>query len=165
MTRSERYGRHPTPPRYGLRSRRGLPADSLRSHRSSLWDALTGTAIASYTASVAQGRAYAAVFILALALVAAARLTLGSGGSLALLCLGIGTLVPPTLTGHSATGDYHHSAAASLLIHVVGVTLWVGGLVAVAWYASQRGAYLGRVARSYSTLALAASSWWAPAAC
>ena len=119
-----------------------------------LWDALTGTAIASYTASVAQGRAYAAVFILALALVAAARLTLGSGGSLALLCLGIGTLVPPTLTGHSATGDYHHSAAASLLIHVVGVTLWVGGLVAVAWYASQRGAYLSRVARSYSTLAL-----------
>ena len=80
-------------------------------------------------------------------------LTLGSGGSLALLCLGIGTLVPPTLTGHSATGDYHH-AAASLLIHVVGVTLWVGGLVAVAWYASQRGAYLSRVARSYSTLAL-----------
>jgi cytochrome c oxidase assembly factor CtaG/putative copper export protein len=116
--------------------------------------ALSSTAIASYTASVSQGQAYAAVFVLALALVPAARLTLGRGGSVALLCLGIGTLVPPTLTGHSATGDYHHSAVASLLVHVIAVTLWVGGLVAVAWYASRRGAYLSRVARSYSTLAL-----------
>ena len=119
-----------------------------------LWNALTSTAIASYTASVPQGQAYAAVFILALALVPAARLTLGRGGSVALLCLGIGTLIPPTLTGHSATGDYHHSAVTSLLVHVVAMTLWVGGLVAVAWYASRHGAYLRRVARSYSTLAL-----------
>ena len=44
-----------------------------------LWNALTSTAIASYTASVPQGQAYAAVFILALALVPAARLTLGRG--------------------------------------------------------------------------------------
>ena len=119
-----------------------------------VWNALTSTAIASYTASVPLGQAYAAVFILALALVPAARLTLGRGGSVALLCLGIGTLIPPTLTGHSATGDYHRSAVASLLVHVVAMTLWVGGLVAVAWYASRQGAHLRRVARSYSTLAL-----------
>jgi cytochrome c oxidase assembly factor CtaG/putative copper export protein len=117
-------------------------------------DALTGTAITNYTASIPQGQAYAAVVVLALALVPAARLTLGRGGSIALLCLGLGALVPPTLTGHSATGDYHHSAVVSLLVHVAAMSLWVGGLVAVAWYASRRGAQLGRVARSYSTVAL-----------
>jgi cytochrome c oxidase assembly factor CtaG/putative copper export protein len=119
-----------------------------------LWDALTGNAIATYTASVAQGQAYAAVAVLALALVPAARLTLGHGGATAVLCLGIGTLIPPTLTGHSTTGDYHHSAVMSLLVHVVAIALWVGGLVAVSWYASRQGTHFARVARSYSSLAL-----------
>ncbi len=119
-----------------------------------LWEALTGNAVATYTASVAQGQAYAAVVVLALALVPAARLTLGRGGAIAVLCLGMGTLVPPTLAGHSTTGDYHHSAVTSLLVHVVGIALWVGGLVAVSWYAARQGRYLARVARSYSALAL-----------
>jgi cytochrome c oxidase assembly factor CtaG/putative copper export protein len=119
-----------------------------------LWDALTGDAVLSYTASVAQGQAYAAVVVLALALVPAARLTLGRGGAVAVLCLGIGTLVPPTLAGHTATGYYHHSAVTSLLVHIVAIALWVGGLVALSWYAARRGAYLARVARSYSALAL-----------
>jgi cytochrome c oxidase assembly factor CtaG/putative copper export protein len=119
-----------------------------------LWEALSSDALISYTASVTHGQAYASVVVLALALAAAARLTLGRGGAIAVLCLAIGTLIPPTLTGHSATGDYHHSAVTSLLVHVVGIALWVGGLVAVSWYASQRGAYLSRVARSYSSLAL-----------
>jgi putative copper resistance protein D len=119
-----------------------------------LWEVLSGDVIASYTTSIAQGQAYAAVVVLSLALAPAARLTIGRGGAIAVLCLGIGTLVPPVLTGHSATGDYHHSATTSLLVHVVAMALWVGGLVAVMWYASGRGRYLGRVARSYSALAL-----------
>jgi cytochrome c oxidase assembly factor CtaG/putative copper export protein len=119
-----------------------------------VWDALTGNAITSYTASVTHGQAYASVVVLALALAPAARLTVGRGGAIAVLCLGIGTLIPPTLAGHSATGDYHHSAVTSLLVHVVAIALWVGGLVAVSWYASRRGVYLARVARSYSALAL-----------
>jgi cytochrome c oxidase assembly factor CtaG/putative copper export protein len=119
-----------------------------------LWEALSRDVIASYITSIAQGQAYAAVVVLSLALAPAARLTVGRGGSIAVLCLGIGTLVPPVLAGHSATGDYHHSATTSLLVHVVAMALWVGGLVAVMWYASGHGKYLGRVARSYSTLAL-----------
>ncbi len=119
-----------------------------------VWDALAGRSFASYTSSVAQGRAYASVVVLALALVPAARLTLTRGGAIAVLCLGIGTLIPPGLIGHSATGDYHHSAATSLLVHLVGMALWVGGLVAVAWYAAGRGSQLARVARAYSAMAL-----------
>ncbi|MGH8824055.1 MAG: cytochrome c oxidase assembly protein [Jiangellaceae bacterium] len=120
-----------------------------------LWDALAGDAFASYTSSVPQGKAYASVVVLALAIVPAARLTLGRGGAIAVLCLGVGTLIPPALTGHSATGDYHHSAVTSLIVHLVGMALWVGGLVAVSWYAARGGAHLARVARAYSPLALA----------
>jgi len=120
-----------------------------------IWGALKGSAFQSFTTSVAQGRALAVVVILALMLAVSARLTLGYGGAVAVLLLGIGTLVPPGLTGHSSTGDYHNSAAVSLLVHVVGVALWVGGLVAVSWYAAGRGRALARVAPAYSAIALA----------
>src|SRR5215204_4925534 len=119
-----------------------------------VWDALAGNAFASYTSSVAQGQAYATVVVLALALVPAARLTLGRGGAIAVLCLAIGALIPPGLIGHASTGDYHHSARTSLLIHLIGMAVWVGGLVAVTWYAAHRGPQLSRVARAYSALAL-----------
>ncbi|MGH3658918.1 MAG: copper resistance D family protein, partial [Micromonosporaceae bacterium] len=120
-----------------------------------LRDALAGDAFASYTGSVPQGKAYASVVVLALVIVPAARLTLSRGGAIAVLCLGIGTLIPPALTGHSATGDYHHSAVTSLIVHLVGMAVWVGGLVAVSWYAAGGGIHLARVARAYSPIALA----------
>lgn len=120
-----------------------------------LWRALSGTAFASYTSSVAQGQAYATVAVVALAMIPAARLTIGHGGAMALLCMAVATLIPPGLIGHSSTGDYHHSATVALLVHLIGMALWVGGLVAVSWYAAIRGSALTRVARGYSSVALA----------
>ena len=119
-----------------------------------LADALTGESFASYTSSTDQGQAYAMVFVLAMALVPATRLTLGHGGAIAVLCLAVAALAPPTLAGHAGTGDYHHSAQVSLLVHVVAMALWVGGLVAVSWYAAGRGRELARVAPTYSNIAL-----------
>lgn len=120
----------------------------------SLNEALEGQSFVTYTASTTQGQSYAAVFVLALAIVPAARLTLAHGGAIAVLCLAIGTLVPPALTGHAGTGDYHHTAQISLLVHLVGMALWVGGLIATSWYAAQRGHSLARVMRAFSPLAL-----------
>jgi len=127
----------------------GLPLDQ----------ALAGNALVTFTVSVEQGQAYAVVVLLAAALVPASRLTLRPGGALALLILGISTLVPPALIGHSSSGDYHHSAAFSLIVHVVAISLWVGGLVALTWYASgarRRSSQLPRAARAFSPLALGA---------
>ncbi|PZF82708.1 cytochrome c oxidase assembly protein [Jiangella anatolica] len=117
-------------------------------------DALAGDSFVSYTSTVEQGRAYAAMVVLALALVPAARLTLGQGGAIALLCLGVAALVPLSLIGHSSSGDYHHSARVSLLVHLIGMAVWVGGLIAVSWYAGRRGRELPRVARAFSAVAL-----------
>jgi putative copper resistance protein D len=119
-----------------------------------LAEALTGESFVSYTSSAEQGQAYAMVFVLAMALVPATRLTLGHGGAIAVLCLAVAALAPPTLTGHAGTGDYHNSAQVSLLVHVVAMALWVGGLVAVSWYAAGRGRELVRVAPVYSNIAL-----------
>jgi putative copper resistance protein D len=118
--------------------------------------ALVGGSLASFTLSVPQGQATAAVLGLALTIAATARFTLRQGGAIALLLVGFAALVPTALVGHSATGDYHHSATTSLLVHLAGVTLWVGGLVALAWYAGSRGPHLARAARAFSPLALAA---------
>ncbi|HEX6335480.1 MAG TPA: cytochrome c oxidase assembly protein [Jiangellaceae bacterium] len=119
-----------------------------------LAEALTGASLVSYTSSTEQGQAYAMVFVLAIALVPATRLTLGHGGAIAVLCLAVATLAPPALVGHAGTGDYHTSAQVSLLVHVVAMALWVGGLVALSWYAAGRGRELARVAPTYSIIAL-----------
>ena len=119
-----------------------------------LTEALTAESFVSYTSSTEQGQAYAMVFVLALALIPAARLTLGHGGAIAVLCLALAALIPPTLAGHAGSGDYHTSAQVSLLVHVVAMAVWVGGLIAVSSYAAGRGRELARVARTYSTVAL-----------
>lgn len=124
-----------------------------------LGQSLAGNSLVTFTLSVEQGQAYAIVVILAAALVPAARLTLRPGGALALLILAVSTLVPPALIGHSSSGDYHHSAAFSLIVHVVAISLWVGGLVALTWYAGisqHRTSQLPRAARAFSPLALGA---------
>jgi len=124
-----------------------------------LGQALAGNSLVTFTLSVEQGQAYAIVLLLTLALVPTARLTLRPGGALALLILGVSALVPPALVGHSSSGDYHHSAAFSLIVHVVGISLWVGGLAALTWYAGatrRRSSLLPRAARAFSPLALGA---------
>lgn len=124
-----------------------------------LGESLAGNSLVTFTLSVEQGQAYAVVVILAAVLIPAARLTLRPSGALALLILGVSTLVPPALVGHSSSGDYHHSAAFSLIVHVVGVALWVGGLVALTWYAGvsrRRSSPLPAAARAFSPLALGA---------
>jgi putative copper resistance protein D len=118
--------------------------------------ALDAGSLGSFVLSVDQGQAYAVVLLLAAALVPATRLTLRPGGALAVLVLGIATLVPRALIGHSSSGDFHHTATTAMVVHVVAVALWVGGLVALVWYAgtSPRRELLSRAARAFSPIAL-----------
>lgn len=81
--------------------------------------------------------------------------------------LGLCAIVPLALVGHSSSGDDHIAAVNSLGLHLLGVVLWVGGLVTLALLAprislaaqnldpaDQGGAeILGTVMRRYSLLA------------
>jgi putative copper resistance protein D len=69
--------------------------------------------------------------------------------------LSLGTLVPLALQGHAAGAAAHDIATNSLLLHVVFVAVWIGGLLALPFVV--RGAsddVASDVLRRYSTLAL-----------
>jgi len=75
----------------------------------------------------------------------------GTVGVLALLSLG--ALWPLAFTGHAAGSSNHDAAVNAQAAHLVGVSVWVGGLAALAMARRQLGDRFGPVASRYSTLA------------
>jgi putative copper resistance protein D len=70
----------------------------------------------------------------------------------ALAGLGLLSLVPVALSGHAAGSASHAMAVNSLGLHLVGICIWVGGLVAL--YISHKSAAHTALVFRYSTLAL-----------
>lgn len=71
----------------------------------------------------------------------------------ALTVVSLVALWPVALTGHAA-GTLSHDEAVSLqMFHLVGIGVWGGGLVGLAFVGARLGPTLGTVARRYSTLA------------
>ena len=71
-----------------------------------------------------------------------------------LVALGFAGLVPLALTGHAAGTANHGMAVNSTGMHLVGVSLWIGGLVALLLISTP--ANTAALLRRYSTLALVA---------
>jgi cytochrome c oxidase assembly factor CtaG/putative copper export protein len=101
-----------------------------------------------------EGKAWTLTALIAFVLAVACRIVLSWGGSTALFFAALAGLLPVIATGHSASGGAHDVATNSLLFHLFGATLWVGGLVALLAHAARRGAHLGLVARRFSVVAL-----------
>ena len=110
--------------------------------------------LASFIAEVTQGRALAVVALLTVIVAASARGVRTLNSAALLLILAVAAALPPVLTGHSASSANHDLATSSLLVHVVAVTVWVGGLVALALYGRSSGTGLLRTAHRFSTVAL-----------
>lgn len=70
--------------------------------------------------------------------------------------IGLAGLYPLAESGHASSDAGHAVAVNSLLMHLVGISVWVGGLVALyaVFYANSERA--GQLVLRYSTLALAA---------
>jgi putative copper resistance protein D len=82
-----------------------------------------------FMTDIETGRAWLTVIIIA-ALVTTALFGVRSLGGLAVtLVLALVGLVPAALIGHSSSSDDHEGAINSLGLHLVGVSVWVGGLV------------------------------------
>jgi putative copper resistance protein D len=81
-------------------------------------------------------------------------LALTWGWATTLFLVAITGLFPLAVTGHSSAGGSHDIATDSLLYHLVGAALWVGGLVALLAHARRGGAHLPLAARRFSALAL-----------
>jgi putative copper resistance protein D len=74
------------------------------------------------------------------------------GAGLALVAAGI-TLVPLSLTGHAAGAASHETAVSGWWMHVGGMSLWVGGLVALALVAPLLGGGAADAAGRFSAVA------------
>lgn len=68
--------------------------------------------------------------------------------------LAISAAFLPGLTGHSSMTDTHNAASISLGIHIVAMSAWIGGLIALVIYLLRSSPDSGVVIRRFSTLAL-----------
>ncbi|MDQ8041836.1 bifunctional copper resistance protein CopD/cytochrome c oxidase assembly protein [Cellulosimicrobium sp. XJ-DQ-B-000] len=69
------------------------------------------------------------------------------------LVLALAALLPVALGGHAAGADEHRNAVNSLLVHLVAVTVWVGGLAGLALLRPRVGTALPTVVARYSVVA------------
>jgi putative copper resistance protein D len=86
---------------------------------------------------LAQSRSLLVEAALAGAVAAGAAWLRGRGG-VPLLVLAVVAVLPPAFTGHAAGAGDHGTAVSSLLFHLAGVTVWLGGLVGLLTYATRR---------------------------
>jgi len=109
--------------------------------------------VVSFAVQVDLGRALiASVLLVAVATnlaVLATRVTTSAWAA----AFAVVALLPLALTGHSAGSRGHMNSVDSLALHLVGVTVWVGGLGALLATAVRLGPRLGTVAARYSTVA------------
>lgn len=105
--------------------------------------------------ALAQGRGLLLVVGGAVVLAAYSRWTRTRVGVSLLLCLAVAAMLPVLFAGHSSAASDHDLATSSLIVHVVGASVWVGGLAAVLVLLRERPRTLAEVLPRYSMLALA----------
>lgn len=109
--------------------------------------------VASSLAQTSQGRALALQFVTTVLVAVASRWVLSVNEAMVLLAVSIFALMPPIITGHSAASGAHDLAIVSLLVHVVTISLWVGGLASVTWVTAMHPRNVVLAVTRYSALA------------
>ena len=112
-----------------------------------------GSQLAAFARDTEPGRGLvvtaAASGLVTLGCAAASRL--GTAGLLVLV--GFVGLVPPALAGHAAGSSDHETAVTALGLHLLGATVWAGGLAGLLLLRPRLGDALPAVTRRYSALA------------
>ncbi|MEU8266127.1 cytochrome c oxidase assembly protein [Sphaerisporangium sp. NPDC049002] len=116
-------------------------------------EALQSGFLLTFSMEVPQGQAFLLVTLLALVIAGASTLPLGLWGRGLLLAVAIFAVLPPAYVGHSASAADHNIAVSSLMLHIAGVAVWVGGLFGVVAYL-RRSDTLAPAVRRFSALAL-----------
>ncbi|MEO8329309.1 MAG: CopD family protein, partial [Candidatus Nanopelagicales bacterium] len=117
-------------------------------------DTLRSDVLISYVTQIPQGAAWLTSAALAAFVAVAAREADRPIGAWVALALSIVALLPPAVTGHAAAAGDHDLATSSLLVHIVSVVIWVGGLLALVWYSRIDGRFLDVATHRFSALAL-----------
>lgn len=84
------------------------------------------------------------------------RIILRPGWAFVLLFAGICALLPQSLSGHASGTNDHDVAVDTMIFHLIGISIWIGGLLAFMGMVRQNVPHLPSIARRYSNLALVA---------
>lgn len=98
--------------------------------------ALDPTSMRSFISQITLGKYMFAQLCLALLVASVAIRIKGVAGANALLLLSLAAIIAPVFESHSASSGSHALAIGSLVVHVVAISLWVGGLVAITFLKS-----------------------------
>ncbi len=105
---------------------------------------LHGSTIRFYLLHVTEGTTFLVVAVIALLVLLIPTMSSVNTTAVVLGLSVAGLILPPVLTGHSASAGHHDAAMTSLMFHVLAAALWVGGLAAVSWLAFRRSKASGR---------------------
>ncbi len=114
------------------------------------------TAMWNLVGLLEQAKAWVLTGVIALVISVAAFVVLSWGWTTVLFGLAVFGVLPVPMTGHSSSGGQHDLASNSMVFHLVGASLWVGGLVALMVFARRfpRGEPLRIAATRFSAVAL-----------
>ncbi|HEV7171649.1 cytochrome c oxidase assembly protein [Pedococcus sp.] len=118
-----------------------------------LTDPSFGSQLATFAFSLEQTRVIL-IMAIAAAVVSIGALVARARSTMAWLALGsVLALLPLALTGHAAASGDHATAVNALAVHLVSVSVWVGGVLALAMTGASLGADLAPTASRFSVLA------------
>jgi putative copper resistance protein D len=95
-------------------------------------DALDPTSLRSFISQITLGKYMFIQLCLALLVALTVIRIRAVAGAYALLLISFAALVAPVFESHSASSGSHALAIGSLVVHVVAISFWVGGLVAIS---------------------------------
>ena len=122
-----------------------------------------GAQFAQFAQQIDLGRALLVTTVLAAVVATVGAAVTSAGGAAAGAVVSVVALLPLSLSGHASGSASHETAVSSLAMHLIGVTVWVGGLAALllvvpltgrAAVKGQRDVDLVTVAGRYSRIAL-----------
>ncbi|MGW4465208.1 cytochrome c oxidase assembly protein [Micromonospora sp. NPDC004704] len=116
-------------------------------------EAVSVTSVVNFATTVQLGQALALSGWLAGAIFLICRAALTPRTAGVALLLAVLAMVPPVFTGHAAAASNHKLAVSGLLLHVVPVAVWAGGLLALALTGRARTDQLAIAVRRFSPLA------------
>ena len=112
-----------------------------------------GAVLFSFVSQVDLGRALGVSLLLVIVVVNVAILASKIATAAWASALSLAALLPLALGGHASGSRDHMNAVDSLALHLLGVSVWVGGLAALLIAARRLDGQLVTVTRRYSTLA------------
>ena len=120
-------------------------------------DAMFGAALAQFVTEIELGQLWMFELLLAAATTVMAFAIRGRKLALLVLVAALLTTLPIAQQGHAAGASGHSQAVNSLLVHLVGAAVWLGGLITLAFVArTVDRARLAVITARYSSLALIA---------